>query len=68
MVKELSFSPFYFIHREEEEKGHVISLGNGTRSVPLSYIEMYLSLGVERPGLRGSFLIGGLEGAKGCGY
>ncbi|GFX18848.1 hypothetical protein TNCV_4143691 [Trichonephila clavipes] len=28
---------------------------------------MYLDLEVERPGLRWSFLIGGLEGARGCG-
>ncbi|GFT06811.1 DDE_3 domain-containing protein [Trichonephila clavipes] len=29
---------------------------------------MYLSLEVERPGLRGSLMISGLEGAKVCGY
>ncbi|GFY12720.1 hypothetical protein TNCV_2449111 [Trichonephila clavipes] len=29
---------------------------------------MYLSLEVERPGLRRSFQIGGLEGASECGY
>ncbi|GFX21913.1 hypothetical protein TNCV_2311901 [Trichonephila clavipes] len=29
---------------------------------------IYLGLEVERPGLRGSFLISGLEGARGCGY
>ncbi|GFU89247.1 uncharacterized protein TNCV_2549681 [Trichonephila clavipes] len=29
---------------------------------------MYLGLEVEKPGLRGSFLIGGLEGARVCGY
>ncbi|GFV12478.1 uncharacterized protein TNCV_1792571 [Trichonephila clavipes] len=43
------------------------SLGNGTQSVPPSHIEVYLSLEVERPGLRESFLIGGLEGVNG-GY
>ncbi|GFW18983.1 hypothetical protein TNCV_164982 [Trichonephila clavipes] len=35
-------------------------------SIPPSHIEMYLSLEVERPGLRGSFQIGGLEGATKC--
>ncbi|GFX75953.1 hypothetical protein TNCV_2239241 [Trichonephila clavipes] len=35
---------------------------------PPPHIEMYLGLEVERPGLRGSFLIGGLEGESGCGY
>ncbi|GFW18984.1 hypothetical protein TNCV_164981 [Trichonephila clavipes] len=42
------------------------SLGNGMPSIPPSHIEMYLSLEVERPGLRGSFQIGGLEGATKC--
>ncbi|GFW33144.1 hypothetical protein TNCV_2110721 [Trichonephila clavipes] len=37
------------------------SLGNGTRNVPPSHIEMYLGLEVERPGWRGSFLISGLK-------
>ncbi|GFW28972.1 hypothetical protein TNCV_202951 [Trichonephila clavipes] len=44
------------------------SLGNGRRSISPSHIEMYLGVEVERPGLRGSFLIGRLEGARGCGY
>ncbi|GFV80095.1 hypothetical protein TNCV_1476581 [Trichonephila clavipes] len=43
-------------------------LGNGTRNVPPSHIEMHLGIEVKKPGLRGSFLISGLEGAKGCGY
>ncbi|GFW39865.1 uncharacterized protein TNCV_4358601 [Trichonephila clavipes] len=37
--------------------------GNARRSP--SHIEMHLGLEVERPGLKGSFLIGGLEGARG---
>ncbi|GFV71493.1 hypothetical protein TNCV_4562451 [Trichonephila clavipes] len=41
------------------------SLGNGTQSFPPSFIEMYLGLEVQRPGLRRSFLIGGLEGVRG---
>ncbi|GFS49306.1 hypothetical protein TNCV_2411031 [Trichonephila clavipes] len=42
--------------------------GNKTRNVPPSHIEKYLGLEVERPGVRGSYLISGLEGARGCGY
>ncbi|GFV20404.1 hypothetical protein TNCV_4141651 [Trichonephila clavipes] len=45
-----------------------VKLGNATRSVPPSRIEMYLGFEVERHGLRGIFLIGGLESARGCGY
>ncbi|GFV45840.1 hypothetical protein TNCV_2322001 [Trichonephila clavipes] len=55
-----------FCPRNESES--FTSLGNGMRNVPPSHIEMHLGLEVERPGLRGSFLIGGLEGARGCGY
>ncbi|GFV33419.1 hypothetical protein TNCV_4164561 [Trichonephila clavipes] len=33
-----------------------------------SHIEMYLDLELERPGLRRSLRISGLEGARGCGY
>ncbi|GFY09668.1 hypothetical protein TNCV_381621 [Trichonephila clavipes] len=33
------------------------------RNVPPSHIKMYLGFEVERPGLRGSFLISGLEEA-----
>ncbi|GFW18296.1 hypothetical protein TNCV_4008351 [Trichonephila clavipes] len=43
------------------------SLGNGTQGVPPYHIKMYLGLEEEMPGLRRSFLIGGLEGARGCG-
>ncbi|GFU93213.1 hypothetical protein TNCV_4217391 [Trichonephila clavipes] len=44
------------------------SLGKGTRSVLPFHMKMYLHLEVERPGLRKSFLIGGLEAARGCAY
>ncbi|GFT86333.1 uncharacterized protein TNCV_3258581 [Trichonephila clavipes] len=44
------------------------SLGNGTQSIPPSHIEMHFGLEEERPELRGSFLIGELEGTGGCGY
>ncbi|GFV19847.1 hypothetical protein TNCV_480731 [Trichonephila clavipes] len=43
----------------------LISSVNGTRP---SHIEMYLGLEVERTGLRGCFLIGELEGTRGCSY
>ncbi|GFX71564.1 hypothetical protein TNCV_2695521 [Trichonephila clavipes] len=44
------------------------SLGNGTQSVPPSHIEMYFGFEAKRPRLRGSFLIGVMEGTRGCGY
>ncbi|GFW26161.1 hypothetical protein TNCV_3396571 [Trichonephila clavipes] len=48
--------------RSEKVKGESLtSLGNGMRSAPPSHIEMYLGIEVERPGLRGSFLISGLK-------
>ncbi|GFX03232.1 hypothetical protein TNCV_4848891 [Trichonephila clavipes] len=45
----------------QTEPRSLTSLGNGTRNVPPSHIERYLGIEVERPGLRGSFLISGLK-------
>ncbi|GFU58563.1 uncharacterized protein TNCV_4068761 [Trichonephila clavipes] len=51
----------YFNKHLRIAKESLTSLENGTRNVPPSHIEVYLGLEVERPGLRGSFLISGLK-------
>ncbi|GFW15996.1 hypothetical protein TNCV_4432691 [Trichonephila clavipes] len=38
---------------------HLTCLRSGTRSVPLSHIESICCLVIERPGFRGSILVGG---------
>ncbi|GFX00529.1 hypothetical protein TNCV_2235361 [Trichonephila clavipes] len=60
---------FFILYSGAKKRNErLASLGNGTHSVPPSHIEMYLGLESERPGLRASFLICGLEGARGSGY
>ncbi|GFW84596.1 hypothetical protein TNCV_3107311 [Trichonephila clavipes] len=46
---------------------HLTSLENGTKSNLPSHIEINLGIEVKKPGLKESFLIGGLEGAREVG-